>query len=341
MDPILLLSFFTVLLILAFLPKVGAIALYQDNLEKQRHEMVEDALKYLIDRQYDGETATRDSLAGVLRLSQARSSQLTASMESQGLIATKGSHIQLTPVGEQWAIQILRAHRLWEKYLAVEAKMPLDKVHKEAHRREHSSSAQQIDQIEAALGFPKYDPHGDPIPNQQGVIPATDKTAVTDWPVEKIATVVEIEDEPMIAYQQISANGIKLGMAIRVLSRDHQRIILSDGSQEITLAPVVASNIMVATPIQTPTPVEVRPLNTLKNGELAEVVQFDDTVQGLTRRRFLDLGLTPGVLIYPELENFFREPRAYRVRGTLIALREDQANRIQVKTHVIGGNDGQ
>lgn len=335
MDPILLYTLLFVLLVLVILPKWGVITLIKDYRDKQRHEMVEDALKNLIDRQYEGETSTRDSLGGALRLSQARVSQLIVVMESQGLIASKGSHIGLTPNGEQWAIQILRAHRLWEKYLAVEAKMPLDRVHKEANRREHSSSTAQIDQIEASLGFPKYDPHGDPIPDQRGMIPTTDKTSVTDWPAEMIATVVEIEDEPTIAYQQISASGIKLGMTIRVLTRDQQRVILSDGSREITLAPVVASNIMVATPIQASNVEELRPLNGLKNGEVGEIVRFDETVQGLTRRRFLDLGLTPGALIYPELENFFREPRAYRVRGTLIALRDEQANRIHVKSQPI------
>jgi len=60
-------------------------------------------------------------------------------------------------------------------------------------------------------------------------------------------------------------------------------------------------------------------------------VTLDNAVQGFTRRRFLDLGLTPGTKIYPELGNFFNDPRAYRVRGTLIALRKDQAAQIWVR----------
>ena len=62
-----------------------------------------------------------------------------------------------------------------------------------------------------------------------------------------------------------------------------------------------------------------------------EIVTLDEAVQGFTRRRFLDLGLTPGTVVYPELKNFFGDPRAYRVRGTLIALRKDQAAQIWVK----------
>jgi DtxR family Mn-dependent transcriptional regulator len=108
--------------------------------------------------------------------------------------------------------------------------------------------------------------------------------------------------------------------------------VLSDGENEYRLAPAVASNISVA-----PLPESellkrtAVPLSELAHNQHAEIIILDDAVQGFTRRRFLDLGLTPGTLIYPELDNFFNDPRAYRVRGTLIALRQDQAAQIWVK----------
>jgi Fe2+ transport system protein FeoA len=73
------------------------------------------------------------------------------------------------------------------------------------------------------------------------------------------------------------------------------------------------------------------PLSRLPQGQEAEVVEIDPSVQGFTRRRFLDLGLTPGARVVPELSNFFGDPRAYRLRGTLIALRQDQAEKIWVR----------
>ena len=76
---------------------------------------------------------------------------------------------------------------------------------------------------------------------------------------------------------------------------------------------------------------EAIPLAELEDAQTGEIVTLDDAVQGFSRRRFLDLGLTPGTKIYPELGNFFGDPRAYRVRGTLIALRRDQAAQIWVK----------
>jgi len=67
--------------------------------------------------------------------------------------------------------------------------------------------------------------------------------------------------------------------------------------------------------------------------QTAEIVALDDALQGFTRRRLLDLGLTPGAVVYPELQNVFADPRAYRVRGTLVALRRDQSDRIWVRPH--------
>lgn len=73
------------------------------------------------------------------------------------------------------------------------------------------------------------------------------------------------------------------------------------------------------------------PLSDLPDTTPAEIVALDDACQGFTRRRLLDLGMTPGARIEPEIRNFFGDPRAYRVRGTLIALRREQAAQIWVK----------
>jgi DtxR family Mn-dependent transcriptional regulator len=73
------------------------------------------------------------------------------------------------------------------------------------------------------------------------------------------------------------------------------------------------------------------PLSELPDKKEAEIVALDESCQGFTRRRLLDLGMTPGARLFPEMRNFFGDPRAYRVRGTLIALRREQAAQIWVK----------
>lgn len=301
--------------------------------ESRQRELVEDALKIMLDQKQLGLQTSASYLGGALNLKQSKVIKLLESMEIQGLVETKGTDVCLTSDGERWALHVVRAHRLWERYLADEARMPLERVHGEAHRREHAMSDSQLDALDASLGYPQHDPHGDPIPNREGKIAAAEGKPITLWPENVPAKIVHIEDEPSIAYAQITAEGLRLGQTVRILKKSPERYILTDGENEYRLAPAVAANITVKTSSeQTTIPAETLSLADLKHGQKAEIVSLDDSVQGFTRRRFLDLGLTPGTVISPELKNFFGDPRGYRVRGTLIALRKEQAAKILIKT---------
>jgi DtxR family Mn-dependent transcriptional regulator len=320
------------LLIYLFIPRFGLLALYKDWRSARQREQVEDALKHLLNWEQQGRHASPESLAGTLDLPRVKTTALIASMESQGLVESRGSELHLTAEGERWAIHVVRAHRLWERYLADEARMPLEKVHTEAHRREHGITDSELDAMDAALGHPSHDPHGDPIPTREGKMASDESTSLTAWQADRPARIVHLEDEPAIAYEQILAAGLRLGQTIRILESIPQRYTLSDGENEYRLAPAVAANVYVAPlPEGAILPAGTISLNELKHDQRAEIITLDEAVQGFTRRRFLDLGLTPGTQIYPELGNFFGDPRAYRVRGTLIALRHDQAAQIWVK----------
>jgi DtxR family transcriptional regulator, Mn-dependent transcriptional regulator len=323
---------FTVTLLITLLPRVGLLALAKNYRAAQDREQVEDALKHLLDREQGGRHASPESLAGTLGLSRPKVTSLIEGMETQGLLESRGDQLHLTTEGERWALHVVRAHRLWERYLADEARMPLGQIHTEAHRREHNLTDAQLDELDAALGHPTRDPHGDPIPTREGILPKAEGTPVTAWQADRPARIVHLEDEPALAYEQILAAGLRLGQDIRILERTPQRVVLSDGENEYRLAPAVASNINVAAlPESELLKREAVPLTEIGHDRRAEIVTLDEAVQGFTRRRFLDLGLTPGTVIYPELQNFFGDPRAYRVRGTLIALRKDQAAQIWVK----------
>jgi DtxR family Mn-dependent transcriptional regulator len=320
------------LLIYIFIPRFGLLASYADWRGARQREQVEDALKHLLDREQGGRHASPESLAGTLDLRRVKTTALIASMESQGLIESRGSELHLTAEGERWAMHIVRAHRLWERYLADEARMPLERVHTEAHRREHRLTGVQLDELDAALGHPSRDPHGDPIPTREGKMLSDETTPLTAWQADRPARIVHLEDEPAIAYEQILATGLRLGQTVRILESTPQRYILSDGENEYRLAPAVAANVHVAPlPEGAVLPAGTISLDELKHDQYAEIIALDEAVQGFTRRRFLDLGMTPGTEIYPELQNFFGDPRGYRVRGTLIALRKDQAAQIWVK----------
>ena len=154
---------------------------------------------------------------------------------------------------------------------------------------------------------------------------------MTDWPLNVPARIIHLEDEPPAIFSQVSAEGFRLGQKIWVVESDTRQIVLSDGEKTHILAPIVGANIFV-TAVEEEQEREFHPpLTLLKPGQHATVFGLDEHLRGFTRRRLLDLGLTPGVKITAETASLFRDPVAYRVRGCLIALRRDQAEHVRVK----------
>jgi DtxR family Mn-dependent transcriptional regulator len=107
-------------------------------------------------------------------------------------------------------------------------------------------------------------------------------------------------------------------------------VVLSDGENDYRLAPAVAANVFLA-PAENPAATNLVPLTHLPHGQAAVVVSLDAGCQGFSRRRLMDLGFTPGARLEPALETFAGDPRAYRVRGTLVALRQEQARHVLVR----------
>jgi len=102
------------LLIVYFHSRFGLLMLYRNWRDARQRELVEDALKHLLDREQGGRHASPESLAGTLGLSRVKNDFLITRMESQGRIQTHGSELHLTPNGETLGITYVRAHRLWE-----------------------------------------------------------------------------------------------------------------------------------------------------------------------------------------------------------------------------------
>ncbi len=302
--------------------------------ELRRRLLVEDALKYLLEQEIDGQPATLEALAGALSLLHGRALHLVADMEARNLLQTRGAALMLTNEGRQWATHVLRAHRLWERYLADEARVPLHRIHGEAHRWEHNATPESLDRLEAHLGHPRHDPHGDPIPAKNALPPRPRGIPLTDWDEGQRGVITHLEDEPADAYKRILAEGLWLGQHVAVQSHTAQDVQFSDGQRTYHLPPAVAANVFLS-----PTegeaaaalPPDVQPLSAWPDGKPAQVVDIAPWMQGFTRRRLMDLGVTPGAEIVPVLRPFFGDPRAYRVRGTTIALRRDQAAAILVR----------
>lgn len=320
------------LAVMLFLPGRGALARWRHWQAHTEREHLEDALKLLLDHEWQHLPIAPGTLSAALRLSERRGLQLTERLQNLGLATLKGNTLRLTPEGQRAALQVARAHRLLERYLADEARMPLQQVHRVAHRMEHHLTPGQVDELDATLGFPRRDPHGDPIPAPNASLPPLSGVPLTDWEVGQPGLIAQIEDEPPLAYAQILAEGLAPGQKVQLLEKTPHHLLLTNGESEVRLAPAVAGNLLIEPLPALPVKAEgVFPLDRLPPHQRGEIVALDEACQGFTRRRFLDLGLTPGTIITPELLNAFGDPRAYRLRGTLIALRRDQAAQIWVR----------
>lgn len=312
---------------------VGALLLWWRLASRPQRgrQRLEDALKHLFEQEYRGRRGSISSLAGALHLSDSSVIGLLTRMQSQGLVETHGQEFQLTPAGERLALQVVRAHRLLERYFADEARLPLPRVHAAAERREHSLTPDDVDRLSASLGHPAFDPHGDPIPTREGTVPPASGTPATSWPADTQGRIVHLEDEPEISFAQIVAEGLRMGQIVRIIESTPERIVMSDGESEFKLAPAVAANVFLApAPDAALTPDVIR-LSDLGQDQTALVVGLDEACQGFSRRRLMDLGFTDGARIRPALRTFAGDPRAYEVRGTLVALRREQAAQVLVR----------
>lgn len=317
---------------LVFWPRVGLAALLSSRRDRLRRELVEDALKHVLSWEQRGKAATLESLSGAVHASPTTVLRVYTDMQKRGLLRVAPGGFALTAKGEQLALQVVRAHRLWERYLADDAGFPLGKLHQAAEKAEHGLSADYLDELEAHLGHPRSDPHGDPIPTREGHLEQLHAVSLAEWPTDQPARIVHMEDEPTVVFQQILAAGLRPGMIVRILDQDQERLVISDGIHEHRLAPAVAANIHVhPTELGQDVQREATSLADLHKGVVAEVVEIDSNCRGFSRRRLMDLGLTPGAKVSVVLDNTFGDPRAFRIRDTTIALRAEQARLIWVR----------
>ena len=314
-------------------PNFGLLARGRRWRARRERAWFEDILKHLLNCKHQDQRATPASVAAALNLSPEAVLRLIARMEASGLLQLQEGELHLTTQGEQWALQVVRAHRLWERYLADEAGLPPADVHRLAERAEHHLSAEDLDALDAHLGHPGSDPHGHPIPTASGAVTAPKTFTLTDWPVDRPARIFHVEATSEVILKQIMAEGLRPGKLVDVLENTPERLILSDGEHEYRLAPAVAAAIQV---VEAPSerywpPHDLIRLTELAEGQEKQVAALDPQCRGFTRRRLLDLGMTPGARVRAELSNPLGDTRAFRVRGTLIALRREQAALVWLK----------
>ena len=316
-----------------FWPRRGLVPKWLRGRRATERVLIEDALKHFYDCEYGRLRATTTSLAGALEIGRDRAAGLSGRLESMELIRADKDGFRLTDHGRTYALRVIRTHRLWESYLAERTGVEEAEWHHSADRKEHTLTADQVEDLSSQLGNPAYDPHGAPIPRADGDMPSKRGTPLSALKPGTKARIVHVEDEPDTVYAQLIAARLFPGVMVQVLETGPDRIRIDAEFQEHFLAPVVAANLSVepVSDIADFDEPDAR-LSSLTVGEEASVVDISPFCRGVERRRLLDLGVVPGTVIRAELSSVSGDPVAYRIRGAMIALRRTQADLIHVKS---------
>src|SRR5581483_8734537 len=161
------------------------------------------------------------ALATALAVVPGTATTMVKSLAQEGLVTHRPRHgVRLTAHGRRVALSVLRKHRLVETFLVHVLKMDWAQVHDEAERLEHAVSDAVLDRLDALLGRPATDPHGDPIPNAQGKLDSQVYATLSTCVVEKPLRVVRVTEQSAEFLQFAEQHGLLPGTAVRVVDRN-------------------------------------------------------------------------------------------------------------------------
>lgn len=192
----------------------------------------ENYLKALYHLSDEGsKSVNTNALADSMNTTPASANDMIKRLAQKNLIGYqkyKGS--TLLANGKNVALSIVRKHRLWEVFLVDKLGFKWDEVHEVAEQLEHIKSPKLIQRLDAFLGYPTVDPHGDPIPNEDGVMKTMVRDQASNVPVGTSGIVVAVDKDDALLLQHLDAIGIRLGSKIKINERTD-----FDGSVSISI----------------------------------------------------------------------------------------------------------
>lgn len=334
-DPLTALLTFVILSLLGyflFRPDKGWYWVIRRNIRYDERVITEDILKQLYRLESVNAEASIHTLTQALKVNDRAIIEVLHQMHINDLVSLDGDLIRLNTAGKEYALRIIRVHRLYEKYLAERTGYDKREWHDRAERKEHELSHEETNLLAEELGNPMFDPHGDPIPGPLGRMKSLKGMALSQLKEGEWCRIVHIEDEPEVIYQQILAQHIHIGSMARIIENNPERVLFHAEGESFALAPVVAANITVnRVEMEDEVTDGLVRLSSLQQGEKGVIEGISKECRGESRRRLLDLGFVRGAEIGIELESPLQNPVAYAIKGTSIALRKDQATKILIK----------
>ena len=194
-------------------------------------------------------TVSTNSIAEELQTKASSVSDMVKKLSEKDLINyMKYQGVSLTSTGNFLAVHIVRKHRLWEVFLVNHLNFKWDEVHDIAEQLEHIKSPELVSRLDAFLNYPNFDPHGDPIPNENGEFPKTTAIPLNEVQLKAIGKVVAVEIDDSSFLHYLDKLNISIGTHIEVLElNDFDNSIdikIDDVHRHISID--VANNILIS-----------------------------------------------------------------------------------------------
>ena len=191
----------------------------------------ENYIKAIFHLQSDQNTVTTNALAEKLSTKPASVTDMMKKLKTKKLLHYQPYQgFRLSNEGKKVALDIVRRHRLWEFFLAEKLKFKWDEVHAVAEDLEHVSSKKLIDKLDEYLGYPRFDPHGDPIPDSLGKMEMNDLVNLTELPLNQVAEVCRVLNQSDKMLELLQHKKISIGTKLEA-----KRKFSFDNSIEIKL----------------------------------------------------------------------------------------------------------
>jgi DtxR family transcriptional regulator, Mn-dependent transcriptional regulator len=209
----------------------------------------ENHIKAIFHLQKEDGIVTTNELAHELKTKPASVTDMMKKLKAKKLLHYEPYQgFRLSNEGKKVALLIIRRHRLWEYFLAEKLKFSWDEVHEVAEHLEHVSSKKLIDKLDEFLGFPRVDPHGDPIPDQNGKIETSVQVCLKDITLNKTAVVCHVSDQSSEILELLRHKNIGIGTKLEVKKKfdfDNSMEVKIGRQSPFTISEQLAKNIFV------------------------------------------------------------------------------------------------
>lgn len=189
------------------------------------------------------------SIGELLQIKSPTVSDMLRKLGDKNLIKyAKYKGVTLTSEGELIALKIIRKHRLWETFLVEKFKFKWDEVHDIAEQLEHIDSAELVNRLDEYLDFPQFDPHGDPIPDKNGVIATRHNKTLDQVNEGECVIIVGVKDHTSDFLKYIESISLTLGAKVKVIeviNFDHSFVVKVNDDTERSLSLQVCKNLFV------------------------------------------------------------------------------------------------